>query len=468
MNAMNSLRLWRSLFLRLLSLVLAVIAWGICTTTHAANIGWAQTSGPPGTVLSVAIDPNTPATLYAGTNGGGVFKSTDSGANWSAASTGLSNSNVLSLAIAPSSAPNTPATLYAGTYGGGVFKGKSNSSDATLQSLSLGSGTLSPSFGAATLSYSSSVTIATTTLTPTTTSSVATVTVNGVPVTSGQASAAIALAVGTNTLTVVVTAEDAVTTQTYTVTVTRMAVSTTTTLSFAPAQPVAGNAITLTAQLAPSTAAGTVAFYSDAAATTVVPGCSAQTVTQGQASCTVTPAAAGSFTYVAQYTPADSSMTASTSAAVTVTVTAATPALAITSASLGSLQVGQAVNNVQLIASGGSGSYTWSATSSTQPLPAGLSLSSAGVLSGTPTSTGSYNTLVTVTDSGGTSKQMLMTTKAANTVSQTFTGTVAAAAATRTATPVPSLGAWAVLLLNLMAAALGALGLRWRRRPAQA
>ena len=41
-------------------------------------------------------------------------------------------------------------------------------------------------------------------------------------------------------------------------------------------------------------------------------------------------------------------------------------------------------------------------------------------------------------------------------------------AATAEAVPVPSLGTWAVLLLNLMAAVLGALGLRWRRDTAQA
>ena len=68
-------------------------------------------------VYALAIDPQTPATLYAGTDGGGVFKSTDGGANWSAVNTGLTNTYVYALAIDP----QTPATLYAGTYGG-VFK----------------------------------------------------------------------------------------------------------------------------------------------------------------------------------------------------------------------------------------------------------------------------------------------------------------------------------------------------------
>ena len=43
---------------------------------------------------------------------GGVFKSTDSGATWAAANTGLTYPYVYALAIDPA----TPATLYAGGY----------------------------------------------------------------------------------------------------------------------------------------------------------------------------------------------------------------------------------------------------------------------------------------------------------------------------------------------------------------
>ena len=111
--------------------------------------------------MALAIDPATPATLYAGTrwrglqvhrlrrhlgrrqhgpdepltstpwpsiprppprstpgHDGGVFKSTDAGGTWAAANTGLTNLIVHALAIDPTA----PATLYAGTYSGGVFK----------------------------------------------------------------------------------------------------------------------------------------------------------------------------------------------------------------------------------------------------------------------------------------------------------------------------------------------------------
>lgn len=70
------------------------------------------------TIYSLAIDPVTPTTLYAGVYGGGVFKTTDGGWNWYSANTGLSSVVIMSLAIDP----KTPTTLYAGTGNRGVFK----------------------------------------------------------------------------------------------------------------------------------------------------------------------------------------------------------------------------------------------------------------------------------------------------------------------------------------------------------
>lgn len=78
----------------------------------------AQVGGPIGVdVVALAIDPSTPATLYAGTDGG-VFKSANGGDSWSASNTGIWSTYVHALAIDPS----TPATLYAGTGGYSVFK----------------------------------------------------------------------------------------------------------------------------------------------------------------------------------------------------------------------------------------------------------------------------------------------------------------------------------------------------------
>ncbi len=73
------------------------------------------------------------------------------------------------------------------------------------------------------------------------------------------------------------------------------------------------------------------------------------------------------------------------------------PALVITSSTLSSGQTGTAYT-ANLEATGGTPSYTWSLTAGA--LPAGLSLSKAGLISGTPASAGSFSFSVSVTDSG--------------------------------------------------------------------
>lgn len=62
-----------------------------------------------GLILSIAIDPSTPATLYAGT-GQGIFKSQDAGASWYLNNTNLNLSSTRALVIDPV----TPTTLYSG------------------------------------------------------------------------------------------------------------------------------------------------------------------------------------------------------------------------------------------------------------------------------------------------------------------------------------------------------------------
>ena len=83
---------------------------------------------------------------------------------------------------------------------------------------------------------------------------------------------------------------------------------------------------------------------------------------------------------------------------ITVTVNAA-PALTVTTTTLPGGEIGTAYTSTQLHATGGVPSYTWALD--TGSLPAGLSLSSAGVISGTPTgsSAGTSSFIVTVTDS---------------------------------------------------------------------
>jgi len=81
-------------------------------------------------VYTLAIDPQTPTTLYAGTQSRGVFKSLDGGGTWSV--TGLSSYDVRAIAIDP----QTPTTLYVGINSVGV--GKSTDSGSTWSALNSG------------------------------------------------------------------------------------------------------------------------------------------------------------------------------------------------------------------------------------------------------------------------------------------------------------------------------------------
>src|SRR5258708_12447850 len=63
---------------------------------------WTSTGGPEaGNVSALAIDPQNPTTLYAGTGIGGVFMSADGSGNWSARNTGLTAMRVQALPIHP-------------------------------------------------------------------------------------------------------------------------------------------------------------------------------------------------------------------------------------------------------------------------------------------------------------------------------------------------------------------------------
>jgi photosystem II stability/assembly factor-like uncharacterized protein len=68
-------------------------------------------------IQSLAIDPANTETIYAGTDGKSLYKSTDGGANWNKMENGLTSSDVRSVAIDET---NTEI-VYAGTSGG-VFK----------------------------------------------------------------------------------------------------------------------------------------------------------------------------------------------------------------------------------------------------------------------------------------------------------------------------------------------------------
>jgi len=74
--------------------------------------------GPPaGAANTMAVDQQHPLTVYAATHGG-VFKSTDGAHSWTPIGSGLTNLDVLAVAVDPIHS----GTVYAGTNGSGLFK----------------------------------------------------------------------------------------------------------------------------------------------------------------------------------------------------------------------------------------------------------------------------------------------------------------------------------------------------------
>jgi putative Ig domain-containing protein/galactose oxidase-like protein/Kelch motif protein len=120
-----------------------------------------------------------------------------------------------------------------------------------------------------------------------------------------------------------------------------------------------------------------------------------------------TPTVSGSFPLT--FTVSDSNSPAKTaSRALTLTINAP---LAVATTSLSDGVVGAAYNQT-LTATGGAGAYTWTLASGS--LPAGTTLSSAGILGGTLTTTGTYTFTVRVTDLSGQSASAPFTVIVAN------------------------------------------------------
>jgi hypothetical protein len=119
-----------------------------------------------------------------------------------------------------------------------------------------------------------------------------------------------------------------------------------------------------------------------------------------------TPTTAGTYSFTVQVTDATTA-----AAKVSYTLVVNPAALTIVTTSLPGGAVGTAYNQT-LQSSGGTGAITWSVSAGA--LPGGLSLSSTGALTGTPTATGSFSFTVKAADSTGvTAQQALSLTIAA-------------------------------------------------------
>jgi photosystem II stability/assembly factor-like uncharacterized protein len=126
------------------STVYAATTQGVLKSTNAGdtwtsvNNGLSVTYGAATfipSVYSLAISKTAPQIIYAGTRYGGVFKSTDGGANWSQANPGLTNNFITALAVNPA----TPSIVYAGSNSGAdAFVAKFNPAGSLLYSTYVG------------------------------------------------------------------------------------------------------------------------------------------------------------------------------------------------------------------------------------------------------------------------------------------------------------------------------------------
>src|SRR6266480_7345874 len=76
---------------------------------------WAQTNGPQGGD-GIALATNPSGHVFVGTQGGGIFRSSDNGETWAAVNNGLTDTNVRALAI------NAAGHIFGGTWSSGVFR----------------------------------------------------------------------------------------------------------------------------------------------------------------------------------------------------------------------------------------------------------------------------------------------------------------------------------------------------------
>jgi len=101
-----------------LNLSVSVLNQGVYRTTDGGSTWLAATVGPPPSgALALALNPLFPATLYAGTMKQGVYVSTDSGDHWQSSNNGLS---IFIRGVLVD--PQNPANMYAASLSDGFFR----------------------------------------------------------------------------------------------------------------------------------------------------------------------------------------------------------------------------------------------------------------------------------------------------------------------------------------------------------
>src|SRR5438445_721341 len=111
-------------------LALVLAATPLWPTVAASQNVWRSYGPDGGTVTALAIDPQTPTTLYAAISDsrvfaalgdlppGRLFKTTDGRSSWLASGTGLPNIRINGIYVDP----HAPTTIYLSMYGGRIFK----------------------------------------------------------------------------------------------------------------------------------------------------------------------------------------------------------------------------------------------------------------------------------------------------------------------------------------------------------
>jgi photosystem II stability/assembly factor-like uncharacterized protein len=107
-----------------LALSFVLFAFNPAIPAQADNNVWEEIGPSGGPIYAIAIKSGAPNTIYVGTQGSGVFKTTNGGQNWNQINTGLPGFNSNSAAWHINSIvidPETPSTVYIGTSGG-IYK----------------------------------------------------------------------------------------------------------------------------------------------------------------------------------------------------------------------------------------------------------------------------------------------------------------------------------------------------------
>ena len=164
------------------------------------------------------------------------------------------------------------------------------------------------------------------------------------------------------------------------------------TVSYTPSSPTAGTVGVAYSQSIASASGGT-APYTYALASGSLP---AGLTLSSSGTLSGTPTAAGTFNFTITATDSSTGTGPFSATSGTLSLTVGAPTITVSPSTLTSATVGTS-SSQSVSASGGIATYTYAITAGS--LPAGMSLSSSGVLSGTPTAGGAFNFTITATDS---------------------------------------------------------------------